>query len=93
MAKHKGYAIAKKLILSGDVKTFRELIDVVPKTAIAKDLGMHLQTFSKMLAQPQLFTFKVAYRIASLLDVDEKTVLDLIHAEHLLHKKTVRKSK
>lgn len=91
MTKDRRYSIAKKLILSGNLKTFQELIDVVPKTTVSKDLGMHQQTFSKMLARPELFTFQIAYRIAALLEVDEKEVLNIIHAQHLQNKKTVRK--
>ena len=91
MTKDRRYSIAKKLILSGDLKTLQDLVEVVPKTVIAKDLGTHLQTFSKMLSQPDLFTFRTAYRIAALLDVDDKAVMEIIHAEHLQHKKTGKK--
>jgi len=88
MTKDRRYSIAKKLILSGDLKTLQDLVEVVPKTVIAKDLGTHLQTFSKMLSQPDLFTFRIAYRIAALLEADEKAVIEIIHAEHLQQKKT-----
>jgi hypothetical protein len=91
MAKDKRYNTVKNLISGGYIKTFREILDTVPKTTIAKDLGMHHQTFKKLLTHPERFTFKDAFRIAAIIDVEETKILDLIYQQCATDRKSKRK--
>jgi NADH:ubiquinone oxidoreductase subunit D len=89
MAKDKRYKTIKTLIATGHVVRFMQILelDVVPKTIIARDLGMHHQTFEKLLKDPERFTYKQAFRIASLIEVDAKVMVDLIYAQCIENKK------
>jgi NADH:ubiquinone oxidoreductase subunit D len=89
MAKDKRYKTIKTLIATGHVVRFMQILelDVVPKTIIAQDLGMHHQTFEKLLKDPERFTYKQAFRIASLIEVDAKVMVDLIYAQCIENKK------
>lgn len=91
MSKDKRYGTVKNLISGGFIKTFREITDTLPKTVLAKDLGMHHQTLSKLLDNPEGFTFKDAFRIAALLGVDDKTVIDLVYNQCEADKKVKKK--
>ena len=91
MARSKGLIIAKRLILAGQVTTLSELLDIVDKTPLAK--GMHTSPvrFNKLISNPGLFTFDDAYAMAQLIGVDERSIIDIIHAQYLQDKKSKKK--
>jgi hypothetical protein len=93
MAKDKRYKTVRNLITAGYVKSFPEILDTIPKTVIANDLKMHHQTFTKLIKYPDRFTFKDAFRIASLIEVDEFTIVNLIYTQCTTAKSFKRKSK
>jgi hypothetical protein len=90
MAKDKRYAAVKKLIESGYIKGFLEILDTIPKTNVARDLGMHHQTFAKLLKSPDRFAIKDAIRIASLIEVDDRVIIEMIY-QYVMDKKNKRK--
>jgi hypothetical protein len=91
MAKDKRYNTVKNLITAGYIKSFSEILDTVPKTVVAHDLGMHHQTFTKLIKSPERFNFKDAIRIASLIEVDDKHIIDLIYNQYAIDKKRRKK--
>ena len=93
MAKDKRFKTVKNLITAGYVKSFPEILETVPKTVVAHDLGMHHQTFAKLIKYPDRFTFKDAFRIASLIEVDDLTIINLIYNQYATGKNLKRKSR
>jgi hypothetical protein len=91
MAKDKRYTTVKNLILGGYIKTLIEIFDTLPKSVLAKDLGISLDRFTKMINEVERFSVKNLFRIAALLEVDEKAILELIYNQHQQDKKTKRK--
>lgn len=93
MSKDKRYNTVKNLIQGGYIKTFREILDTLPKTVIAQDLKMHHNTFSKLIGDPELFTYQDTFRIASLIDVDETAIMNLIYHQCVADRKTKKRTK
>lgn len=91
MAKDKRYNTVKNLITAGYIQSFSEILDTVPKTVVAHDLGMHHQTFDKLIKCPERFIFKDAFRIASLIEVEELQIINLIYNQYTIDKKRKRK--
>jgi hypothetical protein len=91
MAKDKRYNTVKNLIAAGYIKSFSEILETVPKTVVAHDLGMHHQTFAKLIKCPEKFVFKDAFRIASLIEVDDRDIINLIYNQYTIHKKLKKK--
>ena len=91
MAKDKRYKVIKRLIVAGDVTSFAQILEFVPKTIIAQDLGMHHQTFEKHIKDPEKFSFKLAFWIASLIEMEEKVIVDLIYNQCMENKKIKKK--
>jgi len=91
MDKDSRYIIIKKLILSNQLKSLAELVEIITETTLKKDLKTHYNTLSKKLKAPELFTFADAYKIAALVEVDEKYIVDLVHAQYVAEKKGKRK--
>jgi hypothetical protein len=91
MTKDKRYTLVKNQISGGYVKTFREIFEIIPKTVVSKDLKIHNLRFGNMLNDMARFELGDLYRIAALIEVDEKIILDLAHAQYLADKKGKRK--
>ncbi|WP_133992191.1 hypothetical protein [Dinghuibacter silviterrae] len=91
MPKDKRYVTVKNLISGGYIKTFREITETLPKSTLAKDLGMHHQTFSRLLAHPEEFTYKDTFRIAALIETDDLTIIRLVYEQYEADKKNKKK--
>ena len=87
MAKDRRYKAAKKLIESGDVVTFREIFDYVPKTRVTLDLGTNHTRFGKLLNNPDLFTLRELTTLASFLDIEPKILINLAYDQAISDKK------
>ena len=81
MPRDERYKNVKNLIETGRIVTLRDMFTsrAIPKTVVAKDLGMHHQTFDKLLNAPQRFSFEIAFHLAALIQTDKKNILDLIY--------------
>ncbi len=93
MAKDRRYAVAKNLISTGYIKSFRHIFDIIPKSVIAKDLGMNNVRFTDLMSKVDKFLLKDIFLLASLLEVEESVLVDLILQQYLLDKKTKKKGK
>jgi hypothetical protein len=78
MAKLSKYDIAKRLILSGDVKTLPILLEVLDKTPFSKDAKTTPKRFERLLSDPTMFRFADVYNMASVLGVDHKIILNMV---------------
>jgi hypothetical protein len=87
--KDKRFSIAAKLIRTNEIKTFSEIIDIVPKTVVAKELGINPERFNRLLATIDLFVIKDLVKLAEVLEVDTIAVLHLVDNE--LPKRKTRK--
>jgi plasmid maintenance system antidote protein VapI len=90
MAKDKRYATVKNLIEGGYINSFPGILETIKKTNVARDLGMHHQTFDKLLKSPERFAFKDAIRIASLIGVEDMVIIEMIY-KYAMDKKNKRK--
>ena len=79
--KDKRFSIAAKLIRTNEIKTFSEIIDIVPKTVVAKELGINPERFNRLLATIDLFVIKDLVRLAEVLEVETIAVLHLVDNE------------
>jgi hypothetical protein len=91
MTKDRRYTIVKNEILGGHVKTFREIFDIIPKTVVTKDMKIHNIRFNMLIDNVSRFELDELYRLAALLDLEEKVILDLAHAQFLAEKKSKKK--
>jgi hypothetical protein len=87
MSKDNRYITIKNLITSGFIIRLVQIVDIIPKTTIARDLGMHHQTFEKLIKDPEKLTFEQVFLISSLIEVDPKVIIDLIYRQYTENKK------
>jgi len=81
MPKDARYRTAQKLFLANQIKSLRDLFDIVDKTPLARDMHTAPARLSKLINNPALFTFDDCYKIAALLEVDDDKIIDLIRTE------------
>lgn len=78
--KDKRYSALKEWITSGGAKTFLEIFDIIPKTQVAKDSGIHYDRLNNKINDTSKFTIKDIVTIARLLEVDDVKLYELIRA-------------
>ncbi|HMH20476.1 MAG TPA: hypothetical protein VK563_01810 [Puia sp.] len=87
MAKHKSYTTVKKLIGFGDIHSIEEILENIPKSVVARDLGMNYNRINKLSDKVDLFVVKEVFRLADLLEVDKRILLTLICNQYDQRKK------
>jgi hypothetical protein len=80
--------ILAKIITGGYMHSFGEIFDIVPKSVVARDLGINNMRFSKLINQPALFSLKDTFRFAALLEVDDMVLISLIYSQIQANKKS-----
>jgi hypothetical protein len=91
MAKDKRYTTVKNLISGGYIKSFQEIFDTIPKSVVYKDLGINNVRFNNLLNNVDQFILKDLFRIAALIEIDEKAILDLVYIQYSQGKKARKK--
>jgi hypothetical protein len=69
------------MIEVGSISGFKEIFDVIPKTLVSKEMGMNYQTFTRKVAEPDLFTIRELIHLASLFDVRSEDIFARIMIE------------
>jgi hypothetical protein len=74
----KRYGIIRALLKEGERYRFKDVFDVIPKTIVAKDLGMNYHTFTRKVEDPERFTLKEIIKMAGMFAVGSKNLCDRI---------------
>lgn len=94
MARDARYTTIKNLIDAGYIKSFRDMFPTIPKSVVARDLGMNNARFTILMNDVKRFTLDELYRLAGFLAIDEMKMFELTHQQYSLDKnKKLRKSK
>lgn len=91
MVKHTRTDIVKPLIDSGHIKELRQIFIYVPKTAVAKDLGISFNRFNGFLEKVHLMRLSDMYLLCTYFEIDPPKMFELINIQHNLTKKGTRK--
>src|ERR1700720_4620019 len=96
MAKDRRYITVRNLIDAGYVKTFGEMFDTIPKSVVARDLGMNNARFTRLMDDVGQFSMIELLMIASFLEIDKMVMLNLVlqqHEQGVANKKNRKKTK
>jgi hypothetical protein len=88
MAKDRRYTTIKNLITGGYISSFREIFDTLPKSVVARDLGLNNVRFSRLIENVEKFVLKDLFQLAGLLEIEEMVLLNLVLRQHMAKKKT-----
>lgn len=91
MVKDRRYTTVKNLIEGGYIKSFLDIFDTIPKSVVARDLGMNNIRFTKLMNNVDLFWVRDLYKLAFYLEVDGMVVLQLVHQQYQNDRKDRKK--
>ena len=91
MTKDRRYTTIKNLISAGYIKSFREIFDTLPKSVVARDLGMNNIRFSRLIDNVDQFLLRDLFRIAAYLEIDELILVNLVYQQYATDKKSKKK--
>lgn len=75
MVKDKRYTTVGKLIQHGEIKLFRDILDTIPKTPLARDLGIKPERMNRILDEIELFTLRELFHLAELCEVSRSAIV------------------
>ena len=90
MVKDRRYSTVKKLLVSDQLNSFPEIFDIVPKSVVARDLGMNNMRFSRLMNDLGRFTLEELHRLADLIEIDGDIVVMLANKQFMANKKRKR---
>jgi hypothetical protein len=73
------------------VKTFREIFDTLPKSVLGKDMGFSNSRITDLISNVNRFRLDEIFKIAALIEVDEKVLIDLIYNQYAIDKKSKKR--
>lgn len=76
--KDKRYTALKHYINSGELKTWREIFDIVPRTQFSTDSGINYKRLIKKIEDPRKLTLKDIITLADLIEIDDRKLYELI---------------
>ena len=89
--KDERYDIVKNLLDTGSIKEFRQIFLYIPKKIVYSDLGVNYSRFLELIKNTKRFRLEELITLASLFDVDPKTLIDLAYNQYLDDLKGKRK--
>lgn len=87
MGKDKRYIQVKLLIIKGDIKSFNEIFDTLPKSVLARDMHMKIATLTKLMKRVDKIYLRDLAAIADLLELDIKDMIELVLEQYVRNKK------
>ena len=85
--KDKRYTTINKLINANCIHSFREIFDTLPKSIVARDLGMNNLRFSRLIHNVDQLFLSDIFRIAALLEIKEELMIEMVYAQYVADKK------
>jgi hypothetical protein len=84
------YNVIKAMIADGNIVTFNDIFEYIPKTIVATDLGKKVDRFNKLMKKVDGFTLEEIYRIGSFCGLSERQIYELVEAEYFKGKSKIR---
>jgi hypothetical protein len=75
------YKLVKPMIDTDHIKSFRDIFTYLPKTVIAKDLGINNGRFTDLISHPEGLRVGDVYRLAALFNIEPRQIFELIESE------------
>jgi len=75
------YALIPVLLEDGKVERLSDIFKFVPKTTVARDMGIGLGAWDMYMEKVVPLTLKRLFKLAELCGITERQILDLVMAE------------
>jgi hypothetical protein len=89
--KDKRFELIKIMISAGRIQKLEDIFNYIPKTVVAKSIGISNSRFNKLIKHVGGFALRDLYILADLTEIDPLELFDLIHAQKAANLKGVHK--
>jgi hypothetical protein len=90
MIKDRRYELIGPMISAGRIHHFRDLFYFIPKTIVARDLGINNVRFTHLIDDLDGFTLQDLLRLAMLMEIEPAILLRLVLDQRAADKKIKR---
>ena len=87
------YNVIKAMIADGNIVTFNDIFEYIPKTVVSIYLGKKVDRFNKLMNKVDGFTLEEIYMIGSFCGLTERQIYELVEAEYFKSKSKIKKTK
>jgi hypothetical protein len=91
MVKDSRYKAIKAMLEANNFKSFREVFDIIPKSIVATDLGIHYNRFVKRINKPEDFSLHELIMFSDLIGTDPSVLFNLAMKDIGSRKKRLKK--
>ena len=81
------YELIPVLLEDGKIERLSDIFKFVPKTIVARDMGISLDQWDKYMEKIVPFTLKRLFQLAELCGITERQIIDLVMAEREYQKR------
>jgi hypothetical protein len=82
------YKAVLSLIQTGEIKTFEQIFDYIPRKTVYTDMGLNYYRFARLLKHPDLFTMRELVMLAGFIGCDPSVIFAMAIAKPEPKKKT-----
>jgi len=93
MAKDKRYKVVKTMLDKGILIEFRQILEVVPKTVIARELRTNNNRMTRLLSDVRSFSLDELYRISRAMTIDFRKLVSITCSQILTEEKNKAQKK
>lgn len=88
MQRDNRYKAVLSLIQTGEIKTFEQIFNFIPRKVVYTDLGLNYYRFARLVKQPTLFTLKELITLAGFIGCDPQIMFTMAMAKPEPKKRT-----
>jgi len=77
MEKDSRYKAIKAMLEANNFRTFKEVFDIIPRSIVATDLGIHYNRFVKRINKPEDFSLKELILFSDLVGTNPSVLFNL----------------
>jgi hypothetical protein len=72
------YRYVKSVWGAGDLTSFSRIFEIIPKTVVSDDMGMHYHSFANKVSRPELLNVKQLMKLAELTGIPLASIVELV---------------
>lgn len=91
MLKDSRYKAIKAMLESESFRTFKEVFEIIPKSVVAADLGIHYNRFVSRINKPEEFSIKELIMFSELIGTNPSVLFNLAMKDIDSRKKKAKK--
>lgn len=66
---------------AGDLKSFKRMFEIIPRSVVSDDLGMHYNSFTNKLNRPELLNLKQLFLLVEFIGINIGALVELVAAD------------